>query len=103
MLGLRANDQRSFTGGGLVTAQHTAVDYERAVEEGRIAVQAQLNFTYTQSQTVLDKARSRLSGTPQSSTKQAAGQLESPCSDEESAPRKQSRGRYGMEAVAPNR
>ena len=94
VLGLQPNEQRSFTGSGLVTAQLTAADYVQAAEQGRIAVGSQLNFDYTQSQTVMDKARSRLSITPPSKTKQPAGELHSPCSDDEALTRRHSTGRY---------
>jgi len=94
LAGIQANQERSYTGRGLVTAQHTAADYERVVEQGQLAVQAQLHFTYPQTQTVLDKSWSRLSMSPASRKQQPAEQLPGVCAEDEPTARKQSKARY---------
>lgn len=87
---MQPND-RTYTGSGLVTAQHTATDYEAATAQGQIAVQAQLHFSYQQSQSVLARTRQFL--TP-GHKKQAGAAPPSPSqSDDEQAVRRRTRGR----------
>lgn len=93
VLGIQPNQQRMYTGGGLVTAQHTAADYESATEQGEIAVQAQLHFNYQQSQSVL--ARTRLFLTPPHKKQQQQGDVPpSPHSEDEQQSRRRTRGRW---------
>jgi hypothetical protein len=94
VLGIQANQQRTYTGSGLVTARATEADYEHAVEQGQLAVQSQLHFTYPESQSILQRARSKLFLTPPSKQKPQAGALPSPQSDDEHTKGRRSRGRY---------
>jgi hypothetical protein len=89
---VQPNRQRTYTGSGLVTAQHTATDYEAATAQGQIAVQAQLHFSYQQSQSVLARTRQFL--TPGHKKQAGAAQPPSPSqSDDEQSARRRSRGR----------
>jgi hypothetical protein len=90
VLGIQPN-QLTYTGSGLVTAQHTAADYATATEQGQIAVQSQLHFNYQQSQSVL--ARTRLFLTPPHKKQQQADALPSPQSEDERSARRRTRGR----------
>ena len=96
VLGIERNQQQTYTGSGLVTARHTEADYEQAVQQGQLAVQSQLHFTYPESQSILQRARSKLFLTPPSKQKQQQqpGALPSPQSDDEQAKGlRRSRGR----------
>lgn len=84
VLGIQANPDFEDADSGLITAQHTAADYEPAAEQGQLAVQSQLHFVYPTSQTMLERAKSIL--TPNSKKKQQAGALPSPHSDGEHTP-----------------